>query len=157
MAYEGIEQRSFLYFAKDVNESFGFIGFYKGLQANIMRASVLNATKLGSYDTCKQFSKDYLGAKEGMKLQFCAAFTAGFFMTLTVSPFDIIRTRLMNQPADKKIYSGFVDCFTKILKTEGPFGFYKGFIPIWGRFAPTTCLQLLFMEQFRTLVGLHNI
>jgi hypothetical protein len=25
-----------------------------------------------------------------------SAFTAGFFMTCTVSPFDIIRTRLMN-------------------------------------------------------------
>ena len=61
-----------------------------------MRASVLNATKLGSYDTCKIFCKNNLGAKEGMALQFCAAFTAGFFMTLTVSPFDIIRTRLMN-------------------------------------------------------------
>ena len=81
-----------------------------------------------------------LGFKEGLQLQFMAAGTAGFFMACTVSPFDIIRTRLMNQPADAKLYSGFIDCFGKILKNEGPLGFYKGFFPIWGRFAPTTCL-----------------
>jgi len=51
-----------------------------------------------------------MGFKDGLSLQFSAAFTAGFFMTCTVSPFDIMRTRLMNQPTDKKIYSGFFDC-----------------------------------------------
>ena len=86
--------------------------------------------------------KKGLGIPDGISLQFMSAFSAGFFMTCTVSPFDIIRTRLMNQPSDAKIYNGFVDCFGKILKNEGPMGFYKGFIPIWGRFAPTTCLQL---------------
>jgi len=38
------------------------------------------------------------------------------------------------------MYDGFVDCFVKIFKNEGPTGFYKGFFPIWGRFAPATCL-----------------
>lgn len=75
-------------------------------------------------------------------------------MACTVSPFDIIRTRLMNQPSDVKIYSGFGDCFMKIFKNEGPLGFYKGFLPIWGRFAPTTCLQLIMMEQLRKMTGL---
>ena len=39
-----------------------------------------------------------MGVKDGIPLQFMSAFTAGFFMTCTVAPFDIIRTRLMNQP-----------------------------------------------------------
>ena len=69
-----------------------------------------------------------------------SAFTAGFFMTCTVAPFDIIRTRLMNQPVDQKLYNGFIDCGLKIARNEGLGGFYKGFIPIWSRFAPTTCL-----------------
>ena len=86
------------------------------------------------------------GVPNGIPLQFMSAFTAGFFMTCTVSPFDIIRTRLMNQPSDAKLYNGFADCFLKILKNEGPLGFYKGFIPIWSRFAQTTCLQLIIFE-----------
>jgi len=100
---------------------------------------VLNATKMGVYDICKGKMKEF-GFKDGMQLQFLSAFTAGFFMTCTVSPFDIMRTRLMNQPADKKIYNGFFDCAGKIFANEGPLAFWKGFIPIWGRFAPTTCL-----------------
>ena len=59
-------------------------------------------------------------------------------MACTASPFDMIRTRLMNQPVDAKIYNGFVDCFTKIVKNEGPLGLYKGFVPNWGRAGPNT-------------------
>jgi hypothetical protein len=94
---------------------------------------------MGCYDTCKTFVKKSGLAKEGLGLQFFSATIAGFFMTCTVAPFDIMRTRLMNQPHDAKIYNGFFDCFRKILATEGPLGFYKGFMPIWGRFAPATC------------------
>jgi len=104
-----------------------------------MRASILNATKMGCYDQCK-YSLKKAGVPNGIPLQFMAAFMAGFFQTCTVSPFDIIRTRLMNQPHDEKLYNGFVDCFFKILKNEGPLGFYKGFIPIWSRFAPNACI-----------------
>lgn len=71
------------------------MGFYKGLSANISRGIVLNATKLGTYDVIKTLIKTKSGM-DGLGLHFCSAFTAGFFMTLTVTPFDMVRTRLMN-------------------------------------------------------------
>ena len=71
-----------------------------------------------------------------------------------VSPFDMVRTRLMNQPPDAKIYSGAFDCVGKIMAAEGPGGFYRGFLPIWMRFAPTTCLQLVIFEQLRGVLGM---
>ena len=80
--------------------------------------------------------------QSGIPTQFASAMGAGFFMATTVSPFDMVRTRLMNQPPDAKIYSGAFDCFSKIMAAEGPGGFYRGFFPIWMRFAPTTCLQV---------------
>ena len=122
-----------------------------------MRACVLNATKMGVYDQCKTVVKKAGIAQDGLSLSFMGAFTSGFFMTCTVSPFDIIRTRLMNQPVDAKIYNGFVDCFIKILRNEGPLGFYKGFLPIWGRFAPTTCCQLVIFEQLRKMAGMNAL
>merc|ERR1719166_918519 len=33
---------------------------------------------------------------------------------------------LISKSADQKMYNGMADCFTKILKTEGPKGFFKG-------------------------------
>ena len=93
------------------------------------------------------------GVPDGIPLQFMSAFSAGFFMTCTVSPFDMLRTRLMNQPTDRKLYSGFVDAAVKIMKNEGPAAFYRGFLPIWARFAPTATLQLLIFEQLLSLSG----
>jgi len=86
-----------------------------------------------------------------------SAFTAGFFMTCTVCIFDIIRTRLMNQPSDTKLYEGFFDCGMKILKNEGFLAFFKGFIPIWLRFAPTTTIQLITYEQLREIMGIGGM
>ena len=157
MANESVESRGVGYFAREVYDSQGMKGFYKGIEANVMRATVLNATKMGCYDICKSKVKEMGIAKEGLWLQFMSAFSAGFMMTITVSPFDIMRTRLMNQPTDAKIYNGFVDCFTKILTNEGPLAFYKGFMPIWGRFAPTTTLQLVIFEQLRKVAGMGAV
>ena len=37
----------------------------------------------------------------------------------TVAPFDMVRTKLMNQPPDAKIYSGFIDCVVKLVAKDG--------------------------------------
>jgi hypothetical protein len=34
----------------------------------------------------------------------------------------------------------------KTFKSDGPLGFYRGFLPIWGRFAPQATLQLVIFE-----------
>jgi len=84
------------FFASEVMKAEGIMGFYKGFNTNVIRAMVLNATKMACYDTIKGFLVASF-ALEGLLLQFCAAFSAGFFLTCTVSPFDKCRTLLMNQ------------------------------------------------------------
>jgi hypothetical protein len=119
----------------------GVGGFYRGIQANIARACVLNGTKMAVYDVAKGYVSSSAGwTRKDPRTIFCSATISGFFMTCTVSPFDMLRTRLMNQPTDKKLYNGFVDAAVKVLKTEGPGAFYRGFFPIWARFAPTATL-----------------
>jgi solute carrier family 25 protein 14/30 len=76
-------------------------------------------------------------------------------MATAVAPFDIIRTNIMNQTTRK--YNGVIDCFVKIIKEKGIFGLYAGFIPIWARFAPSTCLQLVFFEQMKAILGIEKI
>eukprot|EP00605_Chrysophyceae_sp_TOSAG23-4_P002453 GSChrysophyteH1.ASY1.ANO1.2712.1 assembled CDS len=140
--------------AKDLYEVQGLKGFYRGMQANVMRAMVLNGTKMGCYDQIKLILKENFDFKPGLGLEFCSAFGAGFFMTCTVAPFDMVRTKLMNQPSNAKVYNGFVDCFMKIVKEGGPQALYVGAIPIWSRFAPTTCLQLIIFSQVKPLFGI---
>mmetsp|Transcript_16811 Transcript_16811/g.37309 ORF Transcript_16811/g.37309 Transcript_16811/m.37309 type:complete len:285 (+) Transcript_16811:90-944(+) len=131
----------------------GMAGFYRGIDANVMRAMVLNGTKMSCYDQINDLIKKSGAVPKGLPTQFCAAFGAGFFMATTVAPFDMVRTRLMNQPPDVKLYSGFADCLMKIIAKDGFGGLYAGFIPIWSRFAPTTCLQLVIFEQLKPVFG----
>jgi len=134
----------------------GIGGFYRGLEANVMRAMVLNGTKMACYDQIKGYIVKSGIVPAGLVTQFCSAFGAGFFMATTVAPFDMIRTKLMNQPPDAKVYSGFIDCAVKIVKGGGPGALYAGFIPIWARFAPTTCLQLVIFEQIKPIFGVEG-
>lgn len=125
----------------------GIGGFYRGVEVNIARACVLNATKMGCYDLTKGYVTQATGWKrKDVRTAFCSSFVAGFFMTVTVAPWDMLRTKLMNQPTDAKIYNGFVDCLTKTVKQDGVLSLWRGFIPIWARFAPQATLQLLTLE-----------
>ena len=78
-------------------------------------------------------------------------------MTCTVSPFDRLRTNLMNQPPGEKIYTGFLDCAAKTIRNDGFLSLWRGFIPIWARFAPQATLQLLTIEQLYKLFGFASI
>jgi len=138
------------HYASEIMKAEGLAGFYKGFNTNVIRAMVLNATKMACYDTIKMWLVASF-ALEGLFLQFCAAFASGFFLTCTVSPFDKCRTLLMNQDPNNKKFNSLLGCFAHIIKTEGPAGLYKGFIPIWSRFAPTTCIQLITFEQLKRL------
>ena len=122
-----------------------------------MRAMVLNGTKMACYDVIKQKVKKSGAIPAGLATDFIAAFSAGFFMSITVTPFDMIRTRLMNQGVGSdKLYNGFVDCVVKVVKNEGILALYSGFIPVWARFAPTTTIQLVLFEQLKPLFGVNK-
>ena len=136
----------------------GLGGFFRGASANIARACVLNGTKMACYDKIKGEVATASGwSRKDRRLQFVSAGAAGFFMTCTVAPFDMVRTTLMNQPTDRRIYTGFVDCAAKIAKEKGPSYFYRGFLPIWGRFAPQATLQLMIFEVLLGAAGFDAI
>jgi len=136
----------------------GMKGFYRGVDVNIMRAIVLNATKMGVYDIAKGKVVESTGwTRKDPRTAFFSSFLAGFFMTCTVAPFDRLRTNLMNQPTDKKIYNGLSDCLVKTVRQEGVLSLWRGFIPIWARFAPMATLQLLTIESLYATFGFKSI
>jgi len=153
MAAEGKEPPALGKAAADLYKQQGIAGFYRGLEANVMRAMVLNGTKMACYDQIQEMITKSGVIPAGILTQFFAAFGAGFFMATTVAPFDMVRTKLMNQPPEAKIYNGFVDCVVKLVAKDGVRGLYAGFVPIWARFAPTTCLQLVIFEQIKPIFG----
>lgn len=70
-----------------------------------------------------------------------------------MNPTDVISTRLYNQGVgtDGKgiYYSGVIDCFVKMIKTEGIQGLYKGFWPHYFRIGPHSALVLLVFDELK--------
>jgi hypothetical protein len=156
MTNKGVNEGMIAMTSKLVGER-GWGGLYRGVQANAMRACVLNGTKMACYDEVKGMVVKASGWKRNdLRTQFCAAAGAGFAMAVTVSPFDRMRTLLMNQGQTKQ-YSGFMDCLTKTVTKEGPFSLWRGFFPIWARFAPQATGQLIVFEFLRKLAGMDSI
>lgn len=89
------EDKPMSFYVGQVMETNGILGFWKGFNTNVVRAMVNNATQMACYDVIKTFIVNTF-ALEGILLQFLASFFAGFFITMTVSPFDKCRTLLMN-------------------------------------------------------------
>lgn len=63
----------------------------------------------------------------------------------------------MNQPTDKMIYTGFTDCAIKTVQEGGVLSLWRGFLPIWARFAPQATLQLLTIEALYNAFGFKGI
>ncbi len=136
----------------------GVGGFYRGMTTNVARATILNGTKMACYDTIKGVVKEQTGfERKDPRGQFISAFGTGFCMACTAAPLDMLRTTLMNQPTDQKIYKGFADAAVTIFRNKGPQAFYRGFFPIWGRFAPLTTLQLVVFEKVLVSCGYDPI
>jgi len=62
----------------------GIAGFYRGVEVNVMRAIVLNGTKMSTYDVSKGYVSSSTGwSRKDPRTAFCSSFIAGFFMTCT--------------------------------------------------------------------------
>ena len=149
--------QGFKWHFNEVYRNHGALGFYRGVQATVTRAMIMNGVKLATYDHIKQTIIRSGLLQEGKLCQFCSSVVAGVCMAIATAPFDIARTRLMNQPTDVKIYSGMLDCFVKIVRTEGPLALYKGFTAQWMRFGPNTTIQLLTWEALRRAFGMSAV
>ena len=80
----------------EVYSNFGIVGFWRGVAPTMVRAMLMNGTKLAVYDTIKHKIIDLKILKDGVAVQFIAACVAGFFQTVVTAPMDNIKTRIMN-------------------------------------------------------------
>lgn len=134
----------------------GVRGLYRGVIGNIPRAALGSGAQLATFEPTKEFLKrNNWSFKSAVANSFICALLAGTTMAVAITPPDIILTRLYNQPLDDagkgKYYSGVIDCFWKVLRTEGFLGLYKGFWPTYLRLAPHSTIVLLCYDQAKDL------
>lgn len=129
----------------------GIFALWRGVMPTVGRAMVVNAAQLASYDQAKQFFTSTVGFRDGIGLHFCASMVSGLVTTLASMPVDIAKTRIQNMRTvnGKPEYSGALDVIQKVIRNEGVFSLWKGFLPYYSRLGPHTVLTFILLEQLR--------
>ena len=140
---------------KQTYEKDGFLGLFKGMNVNIIRAILVNAAELAFYDKSKSFftSSTYFQLDQNSVItHFASSCVAGFMGAVASSPADVVKTRYMNQLQGQEAYKGVIDCTMKLLRSEGPMVFYRGFIPLYLRIGPWNVAFFLSYEKYKAFV-----
>lgn len=100
-----------------------------------------------------ELSTKRIGSKSGYKLVtdfYCGAL-AGSLATLVSFPFDVVRTRLVAQSENWKVYKGTFSTLNTIVFQEGFLALYKGFLPTIIQIAPHAGVQFMTFKFFEKL------
>ncbi|TMW60233.1 hypothetical protein Poli38472_000275 [Pythium oligandrum] len=161
-------QNSFVVACRDIYRHDGLIkGFYRGVGATTLRAVVLTASQLPSYDHMKAtlLNSPSLGMEEGFQVHMIASMFAGLVAATASSPVDVLKTKIMNEcsktaacPQQFQNSSQLLRrTFMNVLRTDGVRGFFKGWLPNWFRLGPHTIISLMIYEELRAAVGINPI
>merc|ERR1711935_572790 len=108
----------------------GFMSLYNGIGPSSVGIVVYRGAQFGLQDILKSFNpyqKDFTAVALASK--FAVAQVAVSVSGIIAYPFDTMQRRLQidaSKPKDQQMYKSMGDCFGKILKNEGPGGFFKG-------------------------------
>ncbi|XP_035244869.1 solute carrier family 25 member 34 [Anguilla anguilla] len=132
----------------------GLLGLWRGVNGAVPRVMVGSACQLATFSSAKEWvAQSQWFNPNSWLIALTAAMISGVAVTITMTPFDVISTRLYNQPVDElhrgRLYGGFLDCLLKVYQTEGLLGLYKGMGPVFVRLAPHTVLSMLFWDLLR--------
>eukprot|EP01134_Creolimax_fragrantissima_P002818 CFRG2818T1 len=108
----------------------GVLGLYNGFGVSVAGIIPYRGVYFGLYDTLKELNpykmdRGVLGVATKFGVAQFTAIAAGY----ASYPMDTIRRRLQMQsdkPKSEWMYKGTVDCFVKIIKTEGAGALFKG-------------------------------
>ncbi|KAH6845867.1 mitochondrial carrier domain-containing protein [Chaetomium sp. MPI-CAGE-AT-0009] len=98
----------------------GARGLYSGLASSTLKQSTTSATRLGSYNILKEFSKTH-GLSPSSALTFATGAVAGVITVYVTQPFDTIKTRAQSAKG-----ATTVAAFQSVLRQNGVKGFWAG-------------------------------
>ncbi|CAC5376231.1 SLC25A18_22 [Mytilus coruscus] len=126
-----VVKKTALGISKQLYAERGFLGLYKGFRPTFLRDVIFSTVYFPLVAYLNDWIIKMLGHKENEKkiyVSFASAFISGAVASVSVNPFDVVKTRLqtLQKGKNEKTYAGITDCFRKIYMTEGWTAFYKG-------------------------------
>lgn len=159
--------------AEKIIQEEGIKGLWRGNMMNTVRGGICYATKFGINDEAKERlnmctalqrwllkrvenSSDpaRTNAQNNVILSMLSGASAGMLQKSFSYPLDVMSVRMALGINTQVLstncsYNGIADCFTKILRTEGVRGFFKGFFPTLCTGVPYVALQLTFFDFYK--------
>ena len=128
---------------------------FRGVLPNSLRAALMTASQLASYDAIKHTLLANTPLTDNLVTHFTASIAAGFVATTVCSPVDVIKTRVMSAKESESL----VGLLGKILRAEGAGWMFRGWVPSFVRLGPHTVATFIFLEEhkrlYRSLKGAH--
>uniref|UniRef100_A0A2A4J6U6 Mitochondrial carrier protein n=1 Tax=Heliothis virescens TaxID=7102 RepID=A0A2A4J6U6_HELVI len=139
----------------------GLRGFFAGVSATCTRLAIGSAAQLTTFSKFKEglLARGYF-VDSPVALSFVASIVCGVIVVCIETPLDVANTRLYNQgsaASGAALYNGVLDCLSKIYRTEGIHGLYKGLGPLYLRIAPHTTLSLVIWDVLNNLLAKSKI
>jgi len=105
----------------------GIPGLFRGLIPNLVGVVPSRAIHFASYTTTKDliirhFNQD----PDNPYVHMLSAASAGVVVPTVMNPVFLVKTRIQLETLGERQAIGYVDCISKIYKTEGIRGFYRG-------------------------------
>ncbi|XP_070544250.1 solute carrier family 25 member 16-like [Ptychodera flava] len=127
----------------------GFLGFYKGNGAMMVRIFPYDSIKFMSYEQYKKLTAHYLGPKSHAGKLMNGAL-AGVTAVSCTYPLDMIRARLAFQVTGEHIYTGIIDAIKTIVRKEGGIkALYRGYTPTILGMIPYGALSFYTFENMK--------
>uniref|UniRef100_A0A673M1Y0 Mitochondrial glutamate carrier 1 n=1 Tax=Sinocyclocheilus rhinocerous TaxID=307959 RepID=A0A673M1Y0_9TELE len=99
-----------------------------GLGATLLRDVPFSIVYFPLFANLNKLGKPSPDAAAPFYWSFISGCVAGSTAAVAVNPCDVVKTRLqsLSKGANEETYSGIIDCFSKVMKREGPSAFLKG-------------------------------
>uniref|UniRef100_T1IVW8 Mitochondrial thiamine pyrophosphate carrier n=1 Tax=Strigamia maritima TaxID=126957 RepID=T1IVW8_STRMM len=143
----------------------GITTFYKGMVPALLQIAPYSGMQFMAYS---MLTKHWKKKKEGLEKKeesgwltsLLCGMMAGLIAKSVIYPLDVVKKRLQvqgfhtaRQQFGKTVkYKGLLDCFRVMMRDEGPYSIYKGYIPSCLKAATNTGLNFMMYEQFITFL-----
>ena len=125
----------------------GWRSLFRGVWPNSMRAVLMTASQLASYDSFKDLLLKHASMSDNLATHFSASILAGFVATTICSPVDVIKTRVMSAKEKESVTT----LLTRIYRNEGVRWVFRGWVPSFVRLGPHTVATFIFLEQHKKI------
>ncbi|ESP04512.1 hypothetical protein LOTGIDRAFT_170757 [Lottia gigantea] len=140
--------------AKKILKAEGIGSFYRGYIPNLIGIIPYAGIDLAIYETLKKFyMKKNKDKDPGVFVLLGCGTVSSTCGQLASYPLALIRTRLQAQSSTEK--DTLMTMSKKILKTDGPLGFYRGIAPNFLKVAPAVSISYVVYEQIRKQLGMN--